>query len=154
MAWALLELSAAGKRGLTVIERPAMRWAAYVHSLRRMGFSIETELEPHGGDFAGHHARYRLHTDAMLQVIRWRGTITSFRANQAAAFERMSRSTLSCRFSLRSRCSSSRSLVMAAPTEGRPAPRPVTVRRVMLKHGLAEPAARVLAALAYGAGHG
>ncbi|MGJ8609502.1 MAG: winged helix domain-containing protein [Octadecabacter sp.] len=37
-----------------------MRLAAYIHSLREMGFTIDTELEQHDGPYAGHHARYRL----------------------------------------------------------------------------------------------
>ena len=36
------------------------RVAAYVHCLRKLGFEIETEMEPHGGAYRGRHARYRL----------------------------------------------------------------------------------------------
>lgn len=59
-AWALLQLIAAGERGVTPIDRPAPRWSAYVHDLRRLGIAIETVHEPHGGPFAGTHARYVL----------------------------------------------------------------------------------------------
>jgi hypothetical protein len=41
---------------------PALRLAAYVHSLRRAGLYIETELERHDGRYSGKHARYRLLT--------------------------------------------------------------------------------------------
>lgn len=58
--WALRELIAAGPQGVTPIEKPAPRWAAYVHSLRGVGIEVETIHEPHGGPYAGHHARYRL----------------------------------------------------------------------------------------------
>jgi hypothetical protein len=59
-AWALLQLVTAGERGLTAIERPAPRWSAYVHKLRKAGVPVETINEAHGGPFAGNHARYRL----------------------------------------------------------------------------------------------
>lgn len=58
--WALEQLRKAGARGCTPIHNPAPRWAAYVHNLRERGLEIETITEPHGGDFAGHHARYVL----------------------------------------------------------------------------------------------
>jgi len=59
-AWALDRLRWAGPKGCTPITQPAPRWAAYVHSLRGRGVPIETRTEPHGGEFAGHHARYIL----------------------------------------------------------------------------------------------
>jgi hypothetical protein len=59
-AWALLELVKAGSRGCVPIERPAPRWSAYVHSLRRGGVPIATIRERHGGAFPGWHARYVL----------------------------------------------------------------------------------------------
>jgi hypothetical protein len=37
-----------------------------------------------------------------------------------------------------------------SPSQSRPAPRPATVRRIMAKHGLPEPSARLLALMAYG----
>ena len=59
-AWALDRLREAGPRGCTPITEPAPRWSAYVHKLRGLGVPIETRTEPHGGEFAGHHARYIL----------------------------------------------------------------------------------------------
>ena len=61
-AWALAALIDAGARGLSVLERPAPRWAAYIHKLRRAGVMIETLHEHHGGAFSGTHARYRVNT--------------------------------------------------------------------------------------------
>ncbi len=52
----------AGPAGITAQETPALRLAAYVHSLREMGFAIETQMEPHDGRYSGHHARYILRT--------------------------------------------------------------------------------------------
>lgn len=62
MLWALRALMAAGPNGVTPIERPAPRWSAYVHKLRRMGLVIETIPEEHGGPFPGTHGRYVLRT--------------------------------------------------------------------------------------------
>jgi hypothetical protein len=59
-AWALDRLREAGAKGCTPITEPAPRWSAYVHLLRGRGVPIETVTEPHGGEFAGHHARYVL----------------------------------------------------------------------------------------------
>ncbi len=59
-AWALTVLIAAGERGCTPIDTPGPRWSGYVHDLRRRGIVIETKHEPHGGPFAGTHARYVL----------------------------------------------------------------------------------------------
>jgi hypothetical protein len=59
-AWALQELIDAGATGCTPIENPGPRWSGYIHNLRRLGFAIETIREPHGGPFAGQHARYVL----------------------------------------------------------------------------------------------
>ncbi len=58
--WALESLIEAGSKGCTPIDKPAPRWAAYVHKLRRSGVPVETLTEPHAGDFAGTHARYVL----------------------------------------------------------------------------------------------
>ena len=58
--WALECLIAAGPKGCTPIETPGPRWSGYVHELRKLGVPIETVREPHGGDFAGSHARYVL----------------------------------------------------------------------------------------------
>ena len=58
--WALECLMAVGDKGCTPIDHPGPRWSAYVFTLRGMGFDIVTVTEPHGGPFAGHHARYIL----------------------------------------------------------------------------------------------
>ena len=50
----------AGARGVTPLDNPAPRWAAYVHRLRGAGIAIEAAREAHGGAFPGRHARYRL----------------------------------------------------------------------------------------------
>lgn len=59
-AWTLERLVDAGATGCTPIEQPAPRWSAYVHRLRGMGVVIITQMEPHGGEFPGRHARYVL----------------------------------------------------------------------------------------------
>lgn len=66
-AWALRELILAGEKGCTPIDNPAPAWAAYVQNLRAMGFDIETITEPHGGPFKGHHGRYVLRSDVIIQ---------------------------------------------------------------------------------------
>lgn len=53
-------LHCAGQVGITTLQNPALRLSTYIHSLRKMGFEITTEREPHGGKYPGHHARYRL----------------------------------------------------------------------------------------------
>ncbi len=58
--WALRELLKAGEKGCTPIDNPAPRWSAYIFNLRALGVDIETIRETHGGEFAGHHARYVL----------------------------------------------------------------------------------------------
>ncbi|MCL2469538.1 MAG: hypothetical protein FWF24_04835 [Alphaproteobacteria bacterium] len=58
--WALRNLDKAGAVGCTPLHNPAPRWAAYVHDLRGRGFHIDTITEPHGGLYAGTHARYVL----------------------------------------------------------------------------------------------
>jgi hypothetical protein len=66
-AWALRELSTAGKRGCTPIDHPGPRWSGYVHKLRHCnGLLIETRHEPHKGPYPGHHARYVLLSDVEL----------------------------------------------------------------------------------------
>jgi hypothetical protein len=57
----------AGKRGFSSIDNPAPRVSHYVYKLRSFGFSIETQYEPHGGDYPGVHALYRLHSE--IQVL-------------------------------------------------------------------------------------
>lgn len=61
-AWALAELISAGANGCTPITHPGPRWSAYVLKLRQAGLDIETIRERHEGAYAGHHARYVLHT--------------------------------------------------------------------------------------------
>ena len=61
-AWALQRLIEAGAAGCTPIDQPAPRWSHYVFKLRRAGIAVETITESHGGTYAGHHARYVLHT--------------------------------------------------------------------------------------------
>jgi hypothetical protein len=63
----LEKLQAAGERGLTPIEYPAPRWSHYVFKLRGLGFIIETIDEPHGGAFAGTHARYVLRSQVEIR---------------------------------------------------------------------------------------
>ena len=60
VAWALLNLHSAGASGCTPITHPGPRWSHYIFKLRRAGIQIETIHEPHGGPFAGTHARYVL----------------------------------------------------------------------------------------------
>lgn len=64
--WALQELLWAGPKGITSIDYPGVRLAHFVFVLRKQGFAIETEREPHGGQFPASHARYRLHTPARI----------------------------------------------------------------------------------------
>lgn len=61
-AWALDQLARAGAGGCTPITHPGPRWSHYVLLLRRDGVNIETVHETHGGAYAGHHARYLLHS--------------------------------------------------------------------------------------------
>jgi hypothetical protein len=60
--WALRELIRVGAQGLTSIESPAPRLAAYIFKLRARGLIISTIREQHGGEYPGHHARYVLRT--------------------------------------------------------------------------------------------
>lgn len=66
MAWTLGQLIEAGPTGCTPITHPAPRWSDYVFKLRREGVSIETIHEPHGGVYAGHHARYVLRSPVQI----------------------------------------------------------------------------------------
>lgn len=66
LGWCLYQLIEAGERGVTPLEKPALRWSSYVHQLRRKGIAIDTELETHGGAYEGRHARYRLACDARV----------------------------------------------------------------------------------------
>jgi hypothetical protein len=69
--WALHALIECGPRGVTPIDNPAPRWSHYVFKLRGGGFDIATIDEPHGGAFAGSHARYVLRSPVtVLSVTR------------------------------------------------------------------------------------
>lgn len=59
-------LMQAKHQGITSLENPAIRLSAHIHSLREMGFIIDTEMEPHGGAYPGYHARYRLRSSVVL----------------------------------------------------------------------------------------
>jgi hypothetical protein len=65
-AWALDRLMSAGETGCMPITQPAPRWSHYVFKLRKAGLDVETITEPHGGAYAGHHARYVLRTPVTL----------------------------------------------------------------------------------------
>jgi hypothetical protein len=61
VGWALGELIAAGGTGITSMENPAPRLAAYIHKAKHVfGISIESLTETHDGPYPGKHARYRL----------------------------------------------------------------------------------------------
>jgi hypothetical protein len=61
-AWTLACLMDVGERGVTPLDRPAPRWSAYVHSLRKRGLVIDTLDERHTGPYPGAHGRYVLQT--------------------------------------------------------------------------------------------
>jgi len=69
-AWALNNLIQAGTRGCTPIDVPGPRWSHYSYLLRRAGLNVETVTEPHGGAYAGHHARYVLRTPVEVLEVR------------------------------------------------------------------------------------
>lgn len=69
-AWALRALAQAGTRGCTPIDTPGPRWSAYVHKLRKAGFTIETVHEQHEGPFSGTHARYVLRNEVNIQEVK------------------------------------------------------------------------------------
>ena len=52
-----------GATGCSFFDHPAPRWSGYIHRLRRQGFVICTEKEPHFGEHPGYHARYYLLSD-------------------------------------------------------------------------------------------
>lgn len=66
--WALEKLAAKGEQGCTPITEPAPRWSHYVWLLREAGVEVETINEPHGGTFAGTHARYVLRSKVAPQT--------------------------------------------------------------------------------------
>lgn len=62
-AWALSNLISAGESGCTPLSHVGPRWSAYIFNLRRnQGLVIETRHENHGGQFAGTHGKYILHS--------------------------------------------------------------------------------------------
>ena len=67
-AWTLAQLIGAGKTGVIPLDRPAPRWSAYVHTLRKRGLEIDTVDEPHAGPYSGTHGRYFLRTS--LEVLK------------------------------------------------------------------------------------
>lgn len=69
LGWTLYQLAETGERGLTPLEKPALRLASYVHQLRQKGILIDTEIEEHGGAYKGRHARYRLACEATVTVL-------------------------------------------------------------------------------------
>lgn len=72
LAWCLKELLDAGDFGITPCRGRGRRLAAYIHTLRkRYDLEIETELEPHRGQYPGRHARYRLWSE--IKVVRHTG---------------------------------------------------------------------------------
>jgi hypothetical protein len=61
VGWALAELIAAGRVGITSMENPAPRLAAYIHKAKHVfGVAIESITEMHDGPYPEKHARYRL----------------------------------------------------------------------------------------------
>jgi hypothetical protein len=62
----LFHLMQAKGQGITSLENPAIRLAAHIHTLRGLGFAIDTETERHGGAYPGYHARYRLRSTVVL----------------------------------------------------------------------------------------
>ena len=67
-AWTLNCLLETGESGVIPVDRPAPRWSAYVHSLRKRGLVIDTIDEQHAGPYSGTHGRYVLRTS--LQVLK------------------------------------------------------------------------------------
>ena len=64
--WAMERLIWAGNAGVSSFDNIGPRTSHYIFKLRGYGFAIQTELEAHGGDFPGHHARYRLHSKVSI----------------------------------------------------------------------------------------
>ena len=78
----LEEMLAAGSQGITTIDYPGVRVGDAVHKLRKAGVQVETHYEQHGGEFAGHHGRYILHS----KVVRLSDTVaTAVRSSVEAA---------------------------------------------------------------------
>ena len=68
-AWAIHALIQSGQRGITSVSNPAPRLAHYIFKLRGSGFDIITIDEPHGGAFAGSHARYVLRSPVSVLAV-------------------------------------------------------------------------------------
>lgn len=73
LGWTMYQLAKAGQRGITPLDRPALRLASYVHQLRKKGIPIDTEMENHGGAYKGRHALYRLACEASVTVLATEG---------------------------------------------------------------------------------
>lgn len=68
-AWMLNELLKSGDNGVTSVDNPAPRIAAYVFKLKKIyGLAIESVEEKHGGPYAGKHSRY--HLRSKIKVLR------------------------------------------------------------------------------------
>jgi hypothetical protein len=65
-AWTLSCLLEKGQGGIIPLEKPAPRWSAYVHSLRKRGLAIDTIDEQHTGPYPGAHGRYVLRTQVRV----------------------------------------------------------------------------------------
>ena len=59
-AWVLGELLAAGPEGISKISYAGVNIGDAILKCRKAGVRIETQHEPHGGEFSGHHGRYVL----------------------------------------------------------------------------------------------
>ena len=67
VSWALAELITAAGKGVTSLENPAPRLAAYIHKAKHVyGIAIETVTEMHDGPYPGKHARYVLRSNVQF----------------------------------------------------------------------------------------
>jgi len=58
-------------KGIPPLDNNALWLAVFVNSLRDIGFTIDTELKKHGGDYTGFHETYRLHSTTILVHQHW-----------------------------------------------------------------------------------
>lgn len=69
-AWLMVALDAAGKRGISKADTPAIAMQDYVFKVRSKadhnGLKIRTEWHEHGGPYKGRHARYVLDTPVTI----------------------------------------------------------------------------------------
>ena len=69
-AWLMVALDAAGKRGISKADTPAIAMQDYVHKVRnkagRNGLLIRSEWHEHGGPYKGRHCRYVLDTPVTI----------------------------------------------------------------------------------------